>query len=363
MTRKKLKFSSNTNSEFVKELKQQVKTYFEENKLSKYGNFSLVAKSIFMAALYGLPFFAILTGLVTSSLGIILSWSLMGLGMAGVGMVLMHDANHGAFSKHKWVNKLLSKSMYFLGGYPINWRYQHNTLHHKYTNVEGYDEDISPVGVLRFSPHKPIYKVHRFQHIYAWFFYALMTISWVVYRDFTQLSRYYKEEGSNFTKRSFNYHLFDLIFAKLIYFSIFLALPILLHPSHWGAILMGFFIMHFICGFVLGIIFQTAHVMTSTSFPTANNNDQLEYNWTVHQLFTTTNYAPKSKWFSWLIGGLNYQVEHHLFPQISHVHYARIAKLVEATARKYNIPYYVEPSFAVALKQHYHMLKVLGKGV
>jgi len=361
MTRKKLKFSSNSNSEFVKELKQQVKSYFEENNVSKYGNFSLFTKTIFMAVLYAVPFIAILTGFVSSSFSIIISWSIMGLGMAGVGMVLMHDANHGAYSKHKWINSLLSKSMYFLGGYPANWRYQHNTLHHKYTNVEGYDEDISPVSILRFSPHKPIYKIHRFQHIYAWFFYSLMTISWAIYRDFVQLSRYSKENDKNFSKKSFGYHLMNLIIAKIVYFGILVFLPIVLNPAHWGSIIIGFFVMHLICGFLLGIIFQTAHVMTSTLFPVADSNDQLENNWTVHQLFTTTNYSPKSKWFSWLIGGLNYQVEHHLFPQISHVHYAQLSKLVESIARKYNIPYYVEPSFAVALKQHYKMLKVLGK--
>lgn len=361
MTRKKLNFSFKKNSDFVNDLRQQVKTYFDENNISKYGNLSLVTKSILMAALYSLPFIAILTGLASSSFSIILSWSVMGLGMAGVGMVLMHDANHGSFSKHKSINNLLSKSMYFLGGYPLNWRYQHNNLHHKYTNIEGYDEDISPVNILRFSPHKPLQKIHRYQHIYAWFFYSLMTISWALYRDFNQLSRYYRENNTSFTKKSFRFHLVDLIIAKIVYFGLFIALPITLNPSHWGAILIGFFIMHFISGFVLGIIFQTAHVMTSTSFPIADHNDQLENNWTVHQLLTTTNYSPKSKWFSWLIGGLNYQVEHHLFPQISHVHYARIAELVQVTARKYNIPYYVEPSFVVALKQHYHMLKILGK--
>lgn len=121
--------------------------------------------------------------------------------------------------------------------------------------------------------------------------------------------------------------------------------------------------MHFACGLLLGVIFQTAHVMTSTEFPLADENGLLENNWTVHQLLTTTNYAPKSKWFSWLIGGLNYQVEHHLFPQISHIHYANLSKLVKETAQKYNVPYYMEPSFWMALKQHYIMLKTLGKAI
>ena len=363
MTRKKLKFSAKTNTEFVKELKQQVRSYFEENNISKYGNSSLIAKSVFMAALYTLPFLAVLTGLASSSFTIILSWSVMGVGMAGIGMVLMHDANHGAFSSQKRVNHFLSKSMYFLGGYPVNWRYQHNTLHHGFTNIDGYDEDISPVGILRFSPHKPILKIHRFQHIYAWFFYGLMTISWTIYRDFAQLYRYSKENSKTFSKKSFLFHLTDLIIAKIIYFGIFIFLPIFLNPSQWGLMLIGFFLMHFVSGFILGIIFQTAHVMTTTSFPKADSEDQLEHNWTVHQLYTTTNYAPKSKWFSWLIGGLNYQVEHHLFPQISHVHYPVISKFVRSTARKYKVPYYLEPSFAAALKHHYQMLKELGRGV
>jgi linoleoyl-CoA desaturase len=361
MSKNTIKFSSDSHQEFVKELRQQIKSYFDDNSISKFGNYSLLSKSIFMSLVYFLPFLAILGGLVSSSFGIILAWLIMGFGMAGVGMVLMHDANHGAFSKHKWVNHLLSKSMYFLGGFPTNWRYQHNTLHHRFTNVDGHDEDISPVGILRFSPHKPALKIHRFQHIYAWFFYGLMTISWVIYRDFVQLSRYSKENKKAYSKERTSYLLINLIIAKIIYFGVFLALPILLHPASWSAILVGFFVMHFVCGLVLGVIFQTAHVMTSTEFPLANTEGEIENNWTVHQLLTTTNYSPKSKWFSWLIGGLNYQVEHHLFPQISHVHYSKISNLVRSTAAKYNVPYFVEPSFWVALKQHYIMLKSLGK--
>jgi linoleoyl-CoA desaturase len=361
MAKSRLKFSNTKHSDFTKELRHKVKLYFEEHQIPTYGNFSLIAKSVFMLSLYLVPFVFVLTGMASSAWSILLSFAIMGLGMAGVGMVLMHDANHGAFSKHKWMNHFLSKSMYFLGGYPANWRFQHNSLHHGFTNVDGHDEDISPVGILRFSPHKPIYKIHRFQHFYAWFFYGLMTISWSLYRDFIQLFRYNNEHKNAFTKKTLAFHLVDLSIAKVLYFGVFIVFPIILYPGNWGMIFLGFLLMHFISGFLLGIIFQTAHVMPSTKFPMADDNNILENNWTVHQLSTTTNYSPKSKWFSWLIGGLNYQVEHHLFPQISHVHYSKISKIVRETAEKYGIPYYVEPSFALALKNHYFMLKKLGR--
>jgi linoleoyl-CoA desaturase len=361
MTKTKIRFSSKINRAFVAELRQNAKSYFDDNQLSKYGNFNLVIKSIFMGLLYLLPFILMLSGVV-SNLGLVLvAWAIMGMGMAGIGMVLMHDANHGAFSKRSWLNNLLSKSMYFIGGYPANWRHQHNTLHHGFTNIDGHDEDIDPVGIVRISPHKPLKKIHRFQHLYAWLLYGLMTISWASYRDFKQLFFYTKDASFKKGSRSTFFLFLDLTFAKIIYFGVFLALPILLIPVAWYWVVLGFVLMHFVCGFILAIIFQTAHVMPTVAYPLPNEEGEMETNWAIHQLMTTTNYAPKSRIFSWFIGGLNYQVEHHLFPQISHVHYDKLAKIVKATAEKYQIPYYVETTFFTALKKHYQMLRTLGR--
>lgn len=361
MTKTSIRFSSKTNMDFVKELRQKTNSYFKEHNISKFGNANLIFKSLFMISLYILPFMFMFTGLFQSVGWYLLSWAIMGLGMAGIGMVLMHDANHGAFSKRAWVNKLLSKSMYFIGGYPANWRHQHNTLHHGFTNIQGHDEDIDPVGIVRISPHKPLHKIHRFQHVYAWFLYGLMTISWASYRDFKQLFRYSKDDQFKLKKKSIALLFTDLTLAKILYFGVFLVIPLIFLPISWNWIVLGFLIMHFICGFVLAIIFQTAHVMTNTAFPLPNEEGDIETNWTIHQLMTTTNYAPKSRLFSWFIGGLNYQVEHHLFPQISHVHYHRLAKLVKSTADKYQVPYHVEGNFVSALMNHYRMLKVLGR--
>lgn len=361
MTKTNIKFSSKTQLDFVKELRLLTNTYFKDNNLSKNGNLNLILKSLFMTALYIIPFILMFVGWTDSIAIHLLSWLVMGIGMAGIGMVLMHDANHGAFSKRDWVNKVLSKSMYFIGGYPANWRHQHNSLHHGFTNIDGYDEDIDPVEVVRLSPHKKRYKIHRFQHLYAWFLYGLMTISWASYRDFKQLFFYFKDDSFKLKDKSKALMFMDLTLAKAVYFGVFLVLPLVFLPQAWYWILLGFFIMHFVCGFVLAIIFQTAHVMTTTDYPLPNEKGEMETNWAIHQLRTTTNYSPKSRIFSWFIGGLNYQVEHHLFPQVSHVHYDKLSKLVKATAEKYQIPYLVERNFFVALSSHYRMLKVLGR--
>ncbi|MFW6369810.1 MAG: fatty acid desaturase family protein [Bacteroidota bacterium] len=361
MNNKKLKFPSKENKEFISDLRNQVSLYFKTNNISKFGNTSIIIKSLAMGALYLGPYMLMVSGVVTTMPLIILSWIIMGFGMAGLGMVLMHDANHGSYSKNPKVNRWLSKSLYLLGGFPPNWRFQHNTLHHGYTNIDDHDEDIAPVGILRFSPNKPLLKIHRFQHLYAWFFYPLMTLSWVTAKDFTRISKYKKMSATLTKKNNFKRMYVDLVVAKILYYSVFLLIPMLTIPLAWYWIVVLFLVMHFIGGFTLTVIFQTAHVMPSSIFPLPDEQGSMENNWAVHQLLTTTDYAPKSRVFSWFIGGLNYQVVHHLFPNISHVHYKKLSEIVRETTQKYNLPYYVQPTFLDALRQHYNMLKALGR--
>ena len=170
--------------DFIAELRNSVNDYFKKNNIQHYGNSEIYLKTIFMLVLFLMPYAIMIFGNISSVLLILMCWIIMGVGMSGVGLVTMHDANHGSFSKYRWVNKFFSNSLYLLGGFPANWRYQHNTLHHGFTNVEGHDEDIAPPGILRFSPHQPLKKIHRYQYIYAWFFYSLMTISWIMVKDF-----------------------------------------------------------------------------------------------------------------------------------------------------------------------------------
>ncbi len=360
MTNIKIKFSPQNKSEFVKELRENVKDYFEKNNISKFGNASILVKSAVMISIYFVPYLLMVSGIVNSLPGMLTCWIFMGVGAAGIGLVLMHDANHGTFSKKSGLNKWLGKSLYFLGGYPPTWRYQHNTLHHGFTNIDGQDEDIDPIGLLRFSPHQPLRKIHGLQQYYAWFFYGLMTFSWVTIKDFKQLLSYKKRDVPLSNSRSYNQLLMDLILSKALYYLVVLVIPLIVLPIAWYWTVIFFMAMHFVCGLILSTIFQTAHVMPTSEFPLPDENGNVENNWVIHQLLTTTDYAPKSRIFSWFIGGLNYQVEHHLFPNISHVHYRKISVIVKKTARKYDLPYYVQDSFFKAIRSHFKMLKILG---
>ena len=314
-----------------------------------------------MFSLFLLPYFLMVFGVIENHWLMFFMTMIMGVGMAGIGLSIMHDANHGAFSKYKWLNKIMSFSMEILGGSNLNWRIQHNVLHHTYTNVTDHDEDIDPpLFMLRFSPHSPHHKIHRFQHLYAWFFYGMMTLFWYLTKDYQQAYRYKKKGLIEAQGVTFGQHMFRIVFFKLIYTGIFLFLPMYFGGASWLTNVLGFLMMQFICGLILAMIFQPAHIVPTSTFPMPNNSGVVEADWAVSQLYNTANFAPKAKLFSWYVGGLNYQVEHHLFPDICHVHYRKIAPIVKATAAEYNIPYYSQKTFLDALKAHFQMLYHLG---
>ncbi len=362
VNRKVLRFRNNLHEEFNKTLNQRVNQYFKTSKVGRYGNAEMIFKSIFMFCLYFVPYFMFLFGVVESVWVFYLMAVLMGFGKAGIGLSVMHDANHGAYSKKKWVNKLIGYSLNVVGGNATNWKIQHNVKHHTYTNVTGMDEDISPRGgVLRFDPNTEKKPFHKWQYIYAWFLYGLMTMSWIIVKDFSQLAGYTREGLVKTQVKSNTLAWIWLILTKVFYYSYILAIPMLFTSLGWGHILAGFFVMHYVAGFILAIIFQPAHVIEGNSYENPESKDTIEENWAVHQLKTTCNFAQKNKILSWYVGGLNYQIEHHLFPNICHVHYRKISKIVRSTAKEYNIPYNSYPTFISALVSHGKMLYSLGR--
>jgi len=347
-------------ADFYKELQKRINNYFKTHSASKFGNKTMFFKTLFMLALYLVPYLLIVS-VVTQTWLALLLWVIAGFGMAGVGLSVMHDANHGAYSRFVFVNKLFGFLSNMVGGSDINWRIQHNVLHHTYTNIDGMDEDIDVDGLMRFSPNQERLKIHRFQHIYAWFLYGLLTINWFFRKDYQQIYRYKKMGLLSTQKISYAKALFSIISTKLVYAFFLIALPIWLAPTDWYVSLIGFFIMQFIAGFVLSLIFQTAHVVPSSEFPKPDEQGNISSNWAINQLYNTANFAPKSRLFSWYIGGLNFQIEHHLFPNICHVHYKKIAQIVQQTAQEYNLPYYSYSTFFAAVKQHIKLLKQLGQ--
>ncbi len=355
-----IKFAT-TRLEFFPTLSKRVNEYFRENNINKYSNPEMVWKTIFMFSLYLTPYFFMISGLIHHYwiyLGLAM---IMGFGKAGIGLSIMHDANHGAYSPKTWINKLMGYSLNLVGGHSFNWIVQHNVLHHTYTNIHEVDEDISPRGVLRMSPDSEWKPMHKFQHYYAWFFYGLLTFVWIILKDFVRLTRYQKEGMVKKQKSTANREWFVLLVTKVVYISYIIIIPLYVtHFSFWQ-IFLAFFVMHYISGFILAIIFQPAHVIEGTEYPMPDKDGNLENNWAIHQMHTTTNFGHKEKLFSWYVGGLNYQVEHHLFPTICHVHYRKIAPIVEQTAKEFGIPYKAKETFFEAVAAHARLLKELGE--
>lgn len=349
-----------TRRDFSATLNKRVNEYFKDQNVSRHANREMIIKTICMFLGYFGPYALILSGVVTSSVGLFIAVIVMSLGLGGIGLSVMHDANHGAYAKRNWINIFLGYSINLIGANAFNWKVQHNVLHHSYTNIHEEDEDISPRGALRLSPHSKWKKLHRYQFIYAWFLYGLMTIVWLFFKDFTRLALYHKNGLAKKQNANVTTEWIILILSKLFYIGYIFVLPLLFTPLAWWIILLGILLMHYIAGFILAIIFQPAHVVEGTTYPLPDENHQLENSWAVHQLLTTLNFGNNSRWFSWYVGGLNFQIEHHLFPNICHVHYRNIATLVKETAAEFGLPYRSTRTFFGALVGHMRILRELG---
>lgn len=278
---------------------------------------------------------------------------LAGLTMASIGMSVMHDANHESYSHSQKVNRRLGLVLYGIGGYLYNWMMQHNFIHHTYTNSE-HDDDLGFGKLFRFSPNQDWKPHHRFQHLYALFLYPLMTILWITTKDFAQVARYKKEGRSGF--ENLPKHLFFVSVSKILYYGFWLVLPLIFWKAESRAIVLSFVGMHLVAGFTLAIVFQPAHVNSVTVFPS-----ELKFrNKTEHQIMTSCNFAMKSKFITWFIGGLNFQTEHHLFPYISHVHYRKIAPVVQKYCKEKGLVYKNLGSLLSAIRDHFKFMKKLG---
>jgi len=355
-----VKFSRVDSTKFFKTLNKRINDYFKEKKLKKTGNWKLYLKTIVMFSIFLTPYFLILTIDMSQWMQLLLT-VVIGIGMAGVGMNVMHDGNHGSFSSKKWVNNLMGSSIYILAGNAFNWKVQHNVLHHTYTNIQGHDEDIDAGRVIRFSKHADWHKMHKYQQYYSVFLYGLLTINWAITTDFKQMYQYLKRGLSYGKSPNPATQWTILAISKIIYVMVWIVIPLLVLSLAWWKILIGFFVMHYVAGLILSVTFQLAHVMPDTEMPLPDKDGNIKNTWAIHQLFTTANFAPKNKLVGWFTGGLNRQIEHHLFSHISHVHYKDLAKIVKKTAKEFNLPYNEYKTTRKAIALHFEQLKELGK--
>ncbi len=354
-----IKFAGEDQKEFFKVLRSRVDNYFTENNISKHANATMVIKSIVLLTMFLGPL--VLMCLATLPISLQMGcWLVMGLGLAGIGMSVMHDANHGAYSNNDTVNKLMGYSLVLLGGSIFNWKLQHNILHHTYTNISKYDEDIDDKLILRMSPHTKTKSIQKYQVVYAFLFYGILTLYWATAKDFLQFRRYVKNGVSPLNKSEARGMMFRIALTKIFYFAYLIFIPIFVFKVAVLPWVLGFLLMHFVAGMVLTVIFQLAHTVEGTSHPVPTENGTIENSWAVHQLETTVNFATHNKLLSYYIGGLNFQVEHHLFPKICHVHYPKLAPIVRETAKEFGITYMENKYFSDAFMSHVRTLKRFG---
>jgi len=342
--------------EFDNILRNRVQAYLKDNNIKETGTKLLQFKGLFcflasIAIYIPLVFYTenILVGLILTFL-LIQTQILLAFNV-------MHDAGHGSFSSKKWLNELGAYSMEFLGASNALWKQKHNSLHHTYTNIDGKDDDLDIGSLMRLSPEQELKPWHRFQHYYAPFLYGFLSLYMLFYSDFKKMVT--KKIGETPLRDYSKKDLSVFLLCKAAYITYALVLPMFFHNP---LVVIGYFLFaHFIFGLTLSIVFQLAHTVKETSFPTANEKGQMPYSWAEHQLHTTSNFAPNNPLVTFYCGGLNYQVEHHLFHKISHAHYPKISKIIQETCKEYNKPYNVTPSFWSALKSHFGFLKMMGK--
>jgi linoleoyl-CoA desaturase len=346
---------------FTQELKKRINEYFENNQVNKTGNRKLFSKAIILA----LSFIAIYVNIVfftPSNVLAIIECMLLAVVVSSIGFNIMHDGGHGSFSSNKIINRVAAHSLDFLGGSSYMWHMKHNIIHHTYTNVEGVDDDINVEPWLRFHANQKKRSLHKYQYLYFWVFYSLLYFSWIFIGDFQKY--FSKKIGSIAIGTMKTEDHFSFWMSKVCFATVFMIIPIsMVGFLPW---LLGFAVFVLSTGLLISIVFQLAHTVEEANFVTPlasvdTNADIIENEWTIHQLETTANFATNNKIVNWFTGGLNFQVEHHLFPKISHVHYPAISKIIKDVCAQYNVRYNEFKRTRDAILSHLRYLKLMGE--
>lgn len=348
---------NNSNASFFPELKKEVEQYFVTNNIKKTGNIQLHLKTIILIPLAIICYCSIL--FVPMNLWAIAGIAaILGITLASIGFNVMHDACHGSYSSKKWVNNLLGYTINTLGGNAFIWKQKHNVVHHTYTNVDGVDDDIAKSPLIRQCHTQKWVPAHKVQHIYLPFVYFITSFAWAFIMDYT---KYFSKKVYKTPLQKMDWKEHAIFwFSKIMYVIAYVIVPV------WvlgGKAFAAYFVsMHLFCGFMLAIVFQLAHVVEETEFEAASEEPKLiENEFAIHQVKTTANFAMDNKLVNWYVGGLNFQIEHHLFPKISHVHYPAISPIVQKHCKLHGINYNYNPTMMGAVASHWRFMKELGK--
>ncbi|MGH7523631.1 MAG: fatty acid desaturase family protein [Gemmatimonadales bacterium] len=358
MSVKAISFPKGGAEDFIRDVKAGVAAYFAVPGRCPKADWSMRLKTVILIAMVLGPYAAILSNRLAppAMLGCAV---IMGIGMAGVGFGISHDALHGAYSSNSTVNRLLGLTFDLLGANSYMWKLTHNVIHHTYTNIDGVDEDIDFAPFLRLSPHARHRWQHRYQHLYAFATYSVAVLFWVFVKDYRYFLK--RDLGPYKNKRHPRSEVALLLFTKFVYYLWMIVIPLLVLRLVWWQFVIGFLTVQLTAGLILGVVFQLAHVVEGTDYPLPDASGAMEHTWLLHEMITTSNFAPRNRLVGWYVGGLNYQIEHHLFPKICSVHYPAISSIVRQTAATHGVPYNEHPTLWGAIRSHYRMLKRLGR--
>lgn len=342
---------------FHVELKNRINDYFERTGKSTTGGIRLFSKAAFLIVSLSIIYIVLVFFTPSTPWAILLS-ALLGALTAAIGFNVMHDGGHGSFSKYGFVNKGAAITAEVLGASHFMWNIKHNVIHHAYTNIDGIDDDIDAKPFLRMAPTQKRYKMHKFQHYYFWIFYCILHLYWSLLSDY---QKYFSGKvGETPLKKMNTKDHISFWGFKLLHYSLFIIIPIIsVGFTTW---IIGFLIFSVVAGFTLSIVFQLAHTVEDTEFPMPDSlTGRLDDEWAIHQLKTTANFSTRNRFVSWFVGGLNFQIEHHLFPKISHIHYPQISKIIKQACEEYGVKYVEYRRMHQAVWSHISFLKQMGR--
>jgi linoleoyl-CoA desaturase len=277
---------------------------------------------------------------------------------AALAFNVFHDANHGAFCASKRTNLWLARlCCVALGVGRRFWHHKHHVLHHSFPNVFQWDDDVESRGFLRLSPLQPWQPRYRGQHLYCGVLYALNSVEWIFIKDFVQYFRLRINPFQSIPKLTLPERA-EFWLCKAAYAALFLIPPLLVQPFGWVA--AGFVLFHLVMSVLLTVVFQLAHLNDAVAFPAMEQRPRSD-GWAAHQMRTTANFAMRSPAINWFTGGLNFQIEHHLFPHVSHTRYPEISATVREVAGRFGLPYVEYASLTEAVAAHIRLLRTLGR--
>lgn len=337
-------------------IKLKIVQYFEQTRKTKKANLLLVVKAlIFLCLIVG--GYGLMITLDTKDYFFFFCYYLLfTLGSILFVVTVGHDASHQSLFKRRSANKIVGYSWNILGISKHLWEMKHHHSHHIYTNIPHKDFDIAESPLIRLNPNYNYRPYYKYQYLYAPALYLLFGVFVIYVRDFIfYYKTLYGQPGTRFGR----YFLINLLITKLGYIFISIVIPAILLPFEWWTVLATNLGCLGIGGSFLLLVLIVPHINETAAINESSTSIKNQNDWTLHQIRCTIDSSADSRLLSWLTGGLNTHLIHHLFPDICHVHYIDLTRLVRQELNERGIRYQEKP-IAISIIDHFRFLKKMG---